>query len=81
MNRSFDIFLGSGVNDALWLECVEGLDAATKRMHEMATKRPGMYFVLNLREHLVVAKTDTTSRASGTRQIDRKWPTNPSSTP
>jgi len=27
MNRSFDIFLGSGLNDALWLERIEGLDA------------------------------------------------------
>jgi len=66
MNHSFDIFLGSGVNDAMWLECVEGLDVATKRMHEIATKRPGMYFVLNLRDRLVVAKTDTSQQKDAT---------------
>jgi hypothetical protein len=57
----YDIFSGSGQNDALWLECIEGLDAATERMHEIAAKQPGMYFVLNLRDRLVVAKTDTSS--------------------
>ena len=55
----FDIFLGSGENNALWLESVEGLGAAVKRMHEIAAKRPGMYFVLNLRDRVIVAKTDT----------------------
>ena len=63
---TFDIFLGSGEHDALWLECVEGLDAATKRMNEIATKKPGMYFVLNLRDRLVVATIDTRSRAGTT---------------
>ena len=72
MNRTFDIFSGSGVNDALWLESVEGLDAATRRMHEIATKRPGMYFVLNLRDRLVVAKTDTRSLAPRTQETDRE---------
>ena len=81
MNRSFDIFSGSGEHDCLWLECVEGLDAATERMHEIASKRPGMYLVLSIRDRSVTAKTDTTSLASGTGQIYRKWPTNPSSNP
>jgi len=61
MNRSFDIFSGSDESDALWLECVEGLDAATQRMDEIASRRPGMYFVLNLRDRFVVAKVDTRS--------------------
>ena len=56
---TFDIFQGSGEKDALWLECVEGLDAATQRMYEIAAQRPGMYFVLNLGDHVVVAKTDS----------------------
>jgi len=64
---TFDIFQSSGnKNDDLWLECIEGLDAATERMYEIATHRPGIYFVLNLRDHLVAAKTDTRSLASGT---------------
>jgi hypothetical protein len=70
MNRTFDIFLGSGERDALWLESVEGLDAATQRMHEIAAMRPGMYFVLSLPDRFVVAKTDTRPLASATGQVD-----------
>ena len=57
--------------DAVWLECIEGIDAATERMYDIATHRPGIYFVLNLWEHLVVAKTDTRSMASGTGRMVR----------
>jgi len=63
--HTFDIFLGSGVNDALWLESIEGLDAATERMKEIAAQRPGTYFVLSLPDRFVIAKTDTRSLASG----------------
>jgi hypothetical protein len=69
MNRTFDIFLGSGEHDALWLECIEGLDAATQRMNEIAAERPGRYFVLSLPDRFVIAKTDTTSLAR-TGKID-----------
>ena len=65
-SQTFDIFQGPGKHDARWLECVEGLDAATKRMDEMAAKRRGMYFVLNLYNCLVLARTDTTSLAPWT---------------
>jgi len=62
---TFDIFGSSGDRkEVLWLECIEGRDAATERMYEIATHQPGIYFVLNLWEHLVVAKTDTRSLAS-----------------
>jgi hypothetical protein len=59
---TFDIFESSdSKNDALWLECIEGLDAARDRMYEIAAQRPGMYYVLNLQARLLVAKTDTRS--------------------
>jgi len=70
---TFDIFeRPDNRKDALWLECIEGLDAATERMYEIAVHRPGIYFVLNLWEHLVVAKTDTRSLASETGRMDRQ---------
>jgi hypothetical protein len=72
VNQTFDIFQGPGKHDALWLECVEGLDAATKRMDEIAAERPGMYFVLNLFDCLVLAQTDTTSLASATHNLTTK---------
>ena len=60
---TFDIFLGE--HDAVWLECIEGLDAAAQRMNDIAIEKPGMYFVLDLHDHFVVAKMDTRSLASG----------------
>ena len=69
---TFDIFQSPcNKNDVVWLECIEGLDAATERMYETAIHRPGVYFVLNLHDHLVVAKTDTRWLASGTERMDR----------
>ena len=68
---TFDIFQRPcNKNDAVWLECIEGLGAAKERLYEIATHRPGIYFVLNLRDHSVVAKMDTRSLASSGR-IDR----------
>jgi hypothetical protein len=59
---TFDIFESSNnKNDVLWLECIEGLDAARDRMYEIAARRPDMYYVLNLHARLLVAKTDTRS--------------------
>ena len=68
---TFDIFESSGSkNDVLWLECIEGLDAARDRMYEIAAHRPGMYYVLNLQARLLVAKTDT--RSLGVRDSDQR---------
>jgi hypothetical protein len=55
----FDIFRGSSYDDLQWLECIGGLDAAIDRMHQIASEQPGMYFVLNVKERMVVALTDT----------------------
>ena len=68
---TFDIFESSGSkNDVLWLECIEGLNAARDRMYEIAAKRPGMYYVLNLQARLLVAKTDT--RSLGIQDLDQQ---------
>jgi hypothetical protein len=61
----FDIFLGFfGNQDAVWLECVEGLAAAKQRMDEIARERPGQYFVFYPPNRAVLASTDTTKSAS-----------------
>jgi hypothetical protein len=73
---TFDIFERSGNRqDVFWLECIEGLDVATRRMYEIAAQRPGVYFVLNLHDRLVEAMADSRSLAS----TGRKKPDNPSS--
>ena len=57
---SFEIFAGSGDNDAMWLETVEGLANARQRMEGLAAQVPGQYFVYSIRSRAVLAKTDTT---------------------
>jgi hypothetical protein len=63
--QSYDIFSGAE-SDALWIECVDGLNAAINRMNAIATEIPGLYFVFGSRERKVLARTDTrVQRAAG----------------
>ena len=57
---TFDIFRGAlGSTDVLWIEAVEGLGAAKRRMDEIARERPGRYFVFYSHERTVLASTNT----------------------
>lgn len=58
---TFDIFL-SIPKDAIWLEAVEGLADARRRMDERAAARPGQYFLFS--EGSIVAKVDTRDSAA-----------------
>ena len=50
----------------MWIECVDGLNAAINRMNAIATEIPGLYFVFGSRERKVLARTDTrVQRAAG----------------
>jgi hypothetical protein len=60
----FDIFFGTDKN-AQWIEVVEGLDAASRRMEFRAAKFPGKYFVFNCSEHTIADSIDTTFRIVG----------------
>ena len=59
--QSYDIFSGTD-SDGLWIECVDGLAAATARMNTIAEEIPGLYFVYGSREHTIVARADTRRR-------------------
>ena len=63
----FDIFSGCIDKDARWLEAVEGLANAKRRMLEIAAKSPGRYFVFCDFSHGVVALTDTSSGMASPR--------------
>lgn len=56
---TFHILSGSVDKDALWLETIEGLANATRRMNEIAAESPGKYFVFCDFSHTVLALTDT----------------------
>jgi hypothetical protein len=58
-NAKFDIFSGTVDKDVLWIEAVEGLGSAKRRMDEIAAKKPGAYFVFHAPTQEVVAATDT----------------------
>ena len=54
----YDIFLGTDKN-AQWIEVVEGLDAASRRMEFYAAKCPGRYFIFDCSEHTIADSVDT----------------------
>lgn len=56
----FDIFSGSVDKDAMWIEAVDGLNAARKRMEEIALEVPGRYFVFSAYSRTILAQVDTT---------------------
>jgi hypothetical protein len=59
----YGIFSGSfGDDDAMWLESVEELEAAYNRMNEIATERPGKYFIFSPGTKEAVRSLDTTKR-------------------
>ena len=60
----FDIFSGTDKH-AQWIEVVEGLAAASRRMEFHAAKRPGKYFIFNCSEHTIADSTDTSFRNIG----------------
>ena len=55
----YHIFSGHNMEDALWLEAVERLDASVERMKNLAGQQPGAYFVFCTRTYSVVASLDT----------------------
>ena len=57
---TYDIFSGTGYQDAKWIEAVEGLAAATERMKHLGQQIPGAYFVFSADSKAVLATTDTT---------------------
>lgn len=57
----FEIFKGRwGDTRVVWLESVQGLAAAQERMAEIASEKPGPYFVFSISDRLALANVDTT---------------------
>jgi len=57
---TYHIFRGAiGTGDEECLEAVGGLENARQRMEEIAAAKAGLYFVLNVHDHIIVACADT----------------------
>lgn len=58
----FDIFRGRyAESQAIWIQAVEGLDAACKRMQELAVQKPDTYFVFDALNKAMLATVDTSN--------------------
>ena len=69
----FDIFSGTD-NNAQWIEVVEGLDTAFRRMEFYAAKCPGQYFVFDCSEHTIADAIDTSPLGNATiENVARGW--------
>jgi hypothetical protein len=64
LKGTFDIFGGLTKQEAVWLESVEGLENARKRMVDIADKKPGAYLIYSVStdEILVTMNTDPTGK-------------------
>jgi hypothetical protein len=60
MEETYDIFSGSNDGEPLWLEVVEGLEAARQRIKELANEKPGTYFLFDCSSQKVLVSIDTT---------------------
>jgi len=60
-NRTYDIFSGRQLDDALWLEAVQGLEAAQNRMQQLAQLKPGPYFLFSPDSQVIVSTLDSNS--------------------
>jgi hypothetical protein len=67
--ETYDIFSGRTDKQPLWIESVEGLDAAKQRMHDFAASTPGPYFVYRVSTQAVLAFTDTSEAGGGGRVV------------
>ncbi|MGD0963872.1 MAG: hypothetical protein ABSA57_08230 [Candidatus Acidiferrales bacterium] len=53
---TFDIFSGAPEENGLWVESVEGLSNARQRMGQMATQKPGKYFLFCRSSRSILAR-------------------------
>jgi len=69
-NITYDLFKGSSQENALWIETVEGLDAATKRMRRLAAENSSDYFLFQSGN--IVAKAKNSNRPNLEIQPNKK---------
>jgi hypothetical protein len=60
----YDIFSGRGKKEAVWVDAIEGLEAASTRMRALATEKPGPYFVFCTQTNKILNSIDTSEAHS-----------------
>jgi hypothetical protein len=56
---TFDIFSGAPEENGLWVEAVEGLSKAQRRMGQIAAERPGVYFLFDGNNRSILSQIQT----------------------
>jgi hypothetical protein len=59
--ETFDIFSGAPEEHSRWVESVEGLASARRRMGQIATETPGKYFLLSGADQSILTQVNTLS--------------------
>jgi ActR/RegA family two-component response regulator len=67
---TYDLFKGSSQENAIWIEAVEGLEAATERMNRLAAKDSSEYFLFQAGS--IVASVKNPKPPSQANQQSRK---------
>ena len=60
--ETFDIFSGAPEENGLWVEAIEGLSSAHQRMGQIATEKPGKYFLFSSTDQSILTRVDTRSQ-------------------
>ena len=58
----YDVFAGDPGKDALWVQAVAGLENAQQRMRQIATDKPGKYFLFCAAEDAIIAQIESFAR-------------------
>ena len=56
----FHLFTTDNCGNPVWLEAVEDLKTANRRLSQLASVNPGEYFVFDLRNHQVPIRLEST---------------------
>jgi hypothetical protein len=59
MTVTYDIFRKLPAGEPVWVEAVQGLEDAKSRLQELATVRPGDYYIYDLGHERIVAMAST----------------------
>jgi hypothetical protein len=61
-DETFDIFSGAPDENGLWVEAIGGLSNARQRMKQIATEKPGKYFLFSGSSQSILTRIETRSQ-------------------
>ena len=59
--ETFHVFSGAPEENGLWVETIDGLSNARQRMEQIATQKPGKYFLFSGSSQSILTRIETRS--------------------